>query len=252
MSVVFILCAGRGKRLESLTDNISKVMLPVSGRPLLEWTIIHCKRLGFTQIVLNLHFNGEQIKEHFSDGKKWGVKICYLEEDHLLGTAGAIHNAKSFLEGEENFLVLYGDVITNYDYRSLLIFHKKHSFAVATIVVHERRNSNSIIEVDRNNLVTRFVERPLLEEIEKRVPPYWVNSGIYCFSNKIFEYIPSKYPSDLPRDVFGKLVDEGTLYAIPIEGYRCAVDSPERYQEVQFAYKNKIISINDQLLRNMM
>jgi len=230
LSAAMILCAGFGTRMQDFTKNLPKPMLRIGQKPLLEYTISHLAKSGISNIIINLHYLPEKIISYFESGRKWGVNIAYSREDTPLGTAGAVKKAGKFLNDYDDFLVLYGDIVCTQDYIKLYDFHKSRPNAVASIIVHERAKSNSVVEMDNENKIVRFIERPEKEVTDKK--QNWVNSGLYCFSKKILEYIPKNEFSDFPKNIFSTLVSEGSLYAYPLDGYRCAIDSPERYEKV--------------------
>ncbi len=113
-----ILAAGRGERLRPLTDHTPKPMVEVQGRPLLAHQIEWLCRAGIDELVINLHHLGEQIEAHFGDGKAFAVNISYSREDTLLETGGGIVNALPLL-GTEPFLILNGDIFTDFPFVSL-------------------------------------------------------------------------------------------------------------------------------------
>lgn len=113
-----ILAAGRGERMGALTQQTPKPLLRVNGKYLIEYPIALLKRAGFTDIVINLAYHGEQIKTALGDGKRYGVSICYSEEKTRLETGGGILQALPLL-GNEPFLVLSSDVITDYPLEQL-------------------------------------------------------------------------------------------------------------------------------------
>lgn len=232
MSSAVILCAGYGTRLKEHTKQTPKPMLLLSGKPILEYTIRHLAKLDINNIFINLHYRGNQIKSYFKDGNKWGVNISYRWEKTILGTAGAVKNMEDYLKDLDIFLVLYGDVICNEDYRKFIGFHRSKRGAAASIIIHKRQKSNSIVKIDRTNMITDFIERPDQQEDTDGVS-YWVNSGLYVFDKKILEYIPSGQYCDFPRDIFPKLVSEKCIYGYPLKNYRCSIDSPDRYKQAQ-------------------
>lgn len=225
-----ILAAGLGTRLGDLTRETPKPMLPVGGQPMLSYAIRHLANFGFTQIALNLHFQPEIIRSSIGDGSQFGVEITYSFEKDLLGTAGALIPLKSFFENEPDFLVLYGDIVTNQNIQHLLDFHRQKK-AVASLLLHKRKNSNSVIELDEIGRITTFLERPS-QTIQSSYSEAWVNSGVQILSPQIYEYLPDKVPADLPRDVYALHVKQLPIYGFPLDGYRCAVDSQERYTQV--------------------
>ncbi len=112
-----ILAAGRGERLRPLTDTTPKPLLQVRGMALIEHHLQALARAGFVDIVINLSWLGEQIREHLGDGAGYGVSIAYSEEAEALETAGGIQQALPLLG--ERFIVVNGDVFTDYDFARL-------------------------------------------------------------------------------------------------------------------------------------
>ena len=228
-----VLCAGFGTRLGDLTREIPKPMLPVHGHPILAYIIANLRKHGFDEVGVNLHFLPETVRSHFGDGSKMGVKLAYSPEEQLLGTAGGVKKMEEFLRPSDPFLVHYGDIITDQDFSSMLRFHRERG-ALATLLLHQRARSNSVVTVDDESRIIGFLERPT-EEARQGVRSNWVNSGICLCSPEILQEIPPGIPCDLPRDIFIKLVGSDRLFGFPLSGYRCAIDSPERLAEAQNA-----------------
>jgi len=242
IKTAMILCAGFGTRLSELTKNLPKPMLSVSGKPILEYTIRHLQSLGVENIIINLHYLHEKITDYFGDGKKFNVKITYSYEETPLGTAGAVKKVENILSQHNNFFVIYGDIFTNERFDELYKFHTSKSNPIASIILHERNSSNSVVEMDKKNLIYRFIERPNEEVKDKK--QNWVNSGLYCFNKKILDYIPSDQAFDFPKDVFGKLVLEKSIYGYPLKNYRCAIDSLERFEKANSDFINNKIKFD--------
>jgi len=237
-----ILCAGYGTRLGSLTQEIPKPMLPIAGKPLLEYIVANLARHGFREIAINLHFKPKIIQEYFGDGSKWGVWFEYAHEPELLGTAGGVKRMEGFLSRDDCFMVHYGDVLTDQDFSAMLDFHRDRK-ALGTLLVHKRAKSNSVVTMDRSGRITCFLERPEREvHVHGEV---WVNSGVCVLSRDIFNHIPQNGFSDLPRDVFSQIAKEERLFGYPLTGYRCAIDSPERYEDAQRAIIKSECRIRD-------
>jgi NDP-sugar pyrophosphorylase family protein len=231
--IAMVLCAGHGTRLGDLTRDIPKPMLPIQGKPLLEYTLLYLARHGFERVVINLHFMPEKIQAHFGDGSRLGVQIDYSYEETLLGTAGGPRRAADILSQSDSFLLLYGDLLIDHDLSAMVAFHReKH--AMATLLVHQRLRSNSLVAMDEANRITAFIERPT-EEQRAQNPLPWVNSGVYLLRSEILDRIPPEQPCDFPRDIFPHLVVSDACYGFPLSGYRCAIDSPARYEEAQAA-----------------
>lgn len=230
-----VLCAGYGTRLGDLTREIPKPMLLLEGKPLLEYTLRYLAGQGFTEVGINLHFLPEQITDYFGSGERYGIRITYSYEPTLLGTAGAVKKLEPWLTGVENFLVIYGDILIDQDLSILWSFHQQRR-ALATLLLHQRANSNSLVQMDQDNRITGFLERPT-DEQRRATPFQWVNSGVYVLNHRILDYIPPETTVDFPRDVFVPLVAGQPIYGWPLAGYRCAIDSPTRYAEAQMAVR---------------
>lgn len=223
-----ILCAGYGTRLGDLTRELPKPMLPVNGRPLLEYHIANLVRHGIRRIGINLHFRPEIIRDHFGDGHRWGAELTYSFEPELLGTAGGTRQMGEFLAAEGDFLVQYGDVVTDQDLTALCTFHRQHQ-ALATLLLHQRANSNSVVSLDADLRIVGFLERPD-EATRATVTSPWVNSGLCVCAPAILDLIPAGKAADLPRDIFPAQVASARLYGFPLTGQRVAVDSPQRLE----------------------
>jgi NDP-sugar pyrophosphorylase family protein len=130
-------------------------------------------------------------------------------------------------------LVVYGDLLIDQDLGALREAHRAKR-ASATLLVHERAGSNSLIALAADCRITGFIERPSEAERERHPFP-WVNSGAQILSRALVAQIPSAGPADLPRDLYVPLVARERLFGVPLSGYRCAIDSPARYAEARHA-----------------
>jgi NDP-sugar pyrophosphorylase family protein len=234
-----VLCAGFGTRLGALTQETPKPMLSLGGRPILDYILRHLVRHGFRDIVVNLHFCPDVIRAYCGDGSRFGACITYSFEEKPLGTAGAMRKMADHFR-DDPFLLQYGDVLTNQDFSALLNLHAKHE-SLATILTHQRAKSNSVVVVAENGRVDRFLERPSEEE-RRGVQSDRVFSGILLGTPELLDMIPREGPADFPRDVFPAVVAAGRLFALPLSGYRCAIDSPERLASAQAALDEGLLS----------
>jgi len=208
-------------------------MLDIGGRPLLEHIIINLQRHGFDEIAINLHFQPDQIKKHFGNGSRWRVSIEWSQESALLGTAGGVKRMAEFLRERGVFLIHYGDILTNQDFESMLVFHRERQ-ALVTLLLHQRAGSNSAVRMDGQGCITRFLERPAAGERPSSNMD-WVNSGICLCAPEFLDHLPPDTPCDLPRDIFPGLVASRQLYGFPLTGNRCAIDSPARLEKARAA-----------------
>ena len=234
-----ILCAGFGSRLGSLTKNIPKPLLPIEGKPILAYIINNIVLHGYDNIVINLHYKAGMIENYFGDGRNFGARIRYSFEEKLLGTAGGVKKMEAFFKEEENFLVHYGDVVTNQDYLNMFKFHQSKK-SLATLLLHRRKKSNSIVDMDKDNKIIQFIERPTNYSGDMGTG-IWVNSGVYLCNRDILGLIPEDAACDFPRDIFQKYVSQKPFYGYPLEGTRIAIDSQERLKEAQTAVKNGLL-----------
>lgn len=228
-----VLCAGRGTRLRPLTDRYPKALLPVAGRPLLGYTLPWLAAHGVRDIVINLHHLGEQIEEYVGDGCHLGVRVQFLwERDGPQGTAGAVRLADELL-GDGDVLVVYGDLLVDMDLRALLQQHRETD-ADGTLLVHRRRGSNSIVRMAENRRIVEFLERPLVGGASDED---WVNSGVQVLGPAARELVRSTEVHDLPADVFQPYLGDLALFGYPLEGFRCAIDTPERLESAEAAVR---------------
>jgi NDP-sugar pyrophosphorylase family protein len=230
-----VLCAGLGTRLGDLTREIPKPMLPINGQPLLAFTLQYLASYGFTEVAINLHFQPNQITDYFGDGSHYGLALHYSFESQLLGTAGAVKKLEPWLDDVEDFLVLYGDILTDQDLSLLWDMHTQKG-GLAALLLHERPHSNSLVEMDSDNRITAFIERPT-EEIQTAKPYPWVYSGIHVIHNRVLDFMSPDQALDFPRDIFIPLLNSEEFYGLPLSGYRCAIDSPDRFAEAETAVR---------------
>jgi mannose-1-phosphate guanylyltransferase len=229
-----VLCAGYGTRLGALTEATPKPLLPIGDEPLLAHTLRWVRAHGFTDVAVNLHFLPEQIPSAVGDGSRYGVRIHYAFEESLLGTAGALRRLRPWLGDDELMLVVYGDLLVDHPLDAMVEQHRQKA-ADATLVLHERPGSNSLVAMDEDRRITGFVERPTDEE-RARHPYPWTNSGIAILRCALLDDLPDGRVADLPRDVYAPRVREARLFGQPLAGYRCAIDSSTRYEAACRAY----------------
>ncbi len=227
-----ILAAGLGTRLRPLTDLISKPMAPIVNRPVMEHIVRLLARHGFTDIVCNLHWYPDEIRNYFGDGSRWGVDIVYSYEKELLGTAGGVKNVQDFFENN-TFLVISGDALTDIDLKDALKFHKKNE-GIATMVLTEVSDTSQygVVIIDENNQIKGFQEKPLSGEAESNL----ANSGIYFFEPDIFNYMPpgGKF-CDFGKNIFPYLLDKDVkYYGYQHRQYWNDVGSLDEYQQGNF------------------
>jgi mannose-1-phosphate guanylyltransferase len=199
-----VLAAGLGTRLRPLTYEITKPMVPVLDRPVMEHIVDLVERHEFEGVIANLHYFPDSIREHF------GERISYRFEQELLGTAGGVRNCADFF-GEEPFLVISGDALTDID---LTAFARRHhdSGGVATLAVKRVPDTREygVVLHDRDGRITGFQEKPEPEEALSDLG----NCGIYMFDPRIFDYFPDRPFVDWAKDVFPTLLENDVPFYI--------------------------------------
>lgn len=192
-----VLAAGLGTRLRPLTFEITKPMVPVLDRPVMEHIVDLLDKHGFEEVIANLHYFPESIREHF------GERLSYRFEEDLLGTAGGVRGCAEFF-GDEPFLVISGDALTDID---LQAFAARHTQAggVATLAVKQVPDTREygVVLHDREGRITGFQEKPPPDEALSDLG----NCGIYMFDPKIFDYFPNRPFVDWAQDVFPVLLE---------------------------------------------
>jgi phosphoheptose isomerase/dTDP-glucose pyrophosphorylase len=204
-------------------------MLPVGGRPLLEYLLKLLRSHGVREVAINLHYRPEVVTSHFGDGSGLGMKIAYSHEKELLGTAGALRRMAPFLS--DTFFVLCGDLLTDADFTSLAEFHRWRG-AVATTALHrvEEPGRAGLVDAAADGRILRFEEKPP----RSRRFTNLACAGIYVFEPSVLAEIPEGHPSDLGHDLLPCLIDKGLpVYGLEGVGQVLDVGSPERYALAQ-------------------
>ncbi len=199
-----VLAAGLGTRLRPLTYEITKPMVPVLDRPVMEHIVDLLERHGFGEVIANLHYFPDSIREHF------GERIAYRFEEELLGTAGGVRACAEFF-GEEPFLVISGDALTDIDLTAFAARHRA-SGGIATLAVKQVNDTREygVVLHDRDGRITGFQEKPAPEEALSSLG----NCGIYMFDPQIFDYFPDRPFVDWAKDVFPVLLENDVPFHI--------------------------------------
>jgi mannose-1-phosphate guanylyltransferase len=199
-----VLAAGLGTRLRPLTYEITKPMVPVLDRPVMEHIIDLLAKHGCEQVIANLHYFPDSIREYF------GERIEYRFEPELLGTAGGVRACADFF-GEDPFLVISGDALTDIDLTALARRHRE-SGGIATLAVKKVADTREygVVLHDRDGRITGFQEKPAPEEALSDLG----NCGIYVFDPRIFDYFPERPFVDWAQDVFPALLEHDVPFHI--------------------------------------
>jgi mannose-1-phosphate guanylyltransferase/phosphomannomutase len=223
-----VMAGGFGTRIQPLTNSIPKPMLPILNKPMMEHIIKKLKSVGINEIVVLLYFKPEVIQNYFKDGSDLGIKINYVLPDDDYGTAGAVKKAQKYLD--ERFIVVSGDLVTDFDFKEIIGFHDAvNSKLTITLTSVEDPLQFGVVITDKDGKILRFLEKPGWGEVFSDT----INTGIYVIEPGILDYIPDNIPFDFSKDLFPKLMKEGiTLYGYNAKGYWRDVGNPESYREV--------------------
>ena len=191
-----VLAAGLGTRLRPLTYEINKPMVPVLDRPVMAHIVDLLDRHGFDETIANLHHFPQTIRDYF------GERLTYRMEEELLGTAGGVRGCAEFF-GDEPFLVISGDALTDIDLRAFAARHREAG-GVATLAVKKVPDTREygVVLHDRAGRITGFQEKPEPDEALSDLG----NCGIYIFEPRIFDYFPDRPFVDWAQDVFPALL----------------------------------------------
>lgn len=194
-----ILLAGQATRMRPLSSYLNKGMIPVNGRPLLEWVIGRLAAQGFDDLLVAVTMFPDQLQHYFGDGSRFGVRMQYVPRPEPSQTAGEVFALREHLAGEEDFVVHYGDILTTLDLRGMVAKHQA-TRAVATLgLVTNVAVHAGVAEVGEDGRVTQFVEKPPL--------PLWCNSALAVYNRRVLDYCgPNK---DFGNHVIPELIAAG-------------------------------------------
>jgi len=226
----YILAGGKGERLKPLTKETPKPLLPIKGKPILEWNIERLKEFGVEKIVIGIGHLGEKIEEYFGNGKKIGVEIKYMREELPLGTGGAVKHAAELLG--KRFFMINGDNMADFDYSAMTKVHKENK-AEATIALYEVEDVSSFgVARLNNNKILEFVEKPAKED----APSKLINAGAYVLEKKILDIMPTGFCL-IEKELFPELANKGRLYGYEHKGQWFPTDTMERYEKAEAEWK---------------
>ncbi|WP_027407802.1 sugar phosphate nucleotidyltransferase [Anoxybacteroides tepidamans] len=235
-----IMAGGRGTRLRPLTCNVPKPMVPLVGKPVLEYAVEWLKRFGVTDIAITIQYLGEAIKNYFGDGQRFGVNIFYFEESEPLGTAGSVKNAASFID--DTFVVVSGDALTDINLLEAVEFHRQRR-ALATVVMSQKAHPLDYggMIVSREGKVKQLIEKPKWNEVYSD----FVNTGIYICEPGILTYINEREKCDFSSDVFPLLLQkDAPLYAFLAKGYWLDIGTIQQYRKAHIDILNKHVNVS--------
>ncbi len=233
-----ILCAGLGTRLRPLTDTMPKPMIPLLGKPLLEWNIEQFKKHGVAEFFINLYYLPDVIRDYFGDGSKWNVKINYFQEKDILGTAGGVKNFAGMLD--ENFFLIYGDMLSLMDYTKMAEEFAKYSDAIGMQRMQRTDNyaDADVAELAQDNSYAKIHPKPHTEIY----PNAYRMKGVFILTKEILDHIPANTFYELGKQLLPEVVNQGKkFYSYECKEYTKGIDTMEKYQEVEEYLKKNVV-----------
>ncbi len=231
-----ILAAGFGTRLFPLTIDRTKPAIPFLGKPLVGYVAEYVAKFGFKDVVVNLHHQPESVQKALGDGSDFGVKIHYTHEiPKILGTAGALDNARHLLE-QETFLIANGKIITDIDINAALETHRKTG-ALATMVLKPNIKREKFSEVYVNDGEISGFGDLASPDSDGKIP--YMFTGIHILEPRIFDYIPRGVYSDIVPTFYNPAIKKGEIISAHIaEGKWFELSTIPRYLDITLSMLN--------------
>lgn len=237
-----ILAAGFGTRLRPLTDNIPKPLLPIGGRPMIEYNLLLLKSYGITEIIINLHHCGEQIIKTLGDGSHLGLSLTYSpEKGEPLGTGGGIKKAGAFFK-DTTFIVINGDILIDIDLDKLISSHREKQ-GLVTLVLRACDDFSKFgaIEIDDNNQIQNILGKL---EIKKKPTRKFMFTGLHVIEAQVLEDIPTNVPYYSIIDTYLDLLRaKKKLFAYTTKGYWNDLGQLDRYKQADHALKTGTLKL---------
>jgi len=221
----YLLAAGNGTRLHSLTNSLPKCLVPINGTPLLGIWLQWCERYGVDHVLVNTHAHSRNV-QGFLNSYKGSVQVTMTYEPELLGSAGTLHTNRTFVENEQEFAVLYADVLTNFRFDRMLDFHRQRRAAI-TLGSYRVTNPSQcgILAADETGKVLEFTEKPEFPSSDTAF------AGVLIGGPALLNKISSRTPSDVGFDVLPSLV--GEMFTYTITDYLLDIGTIEKYNQAQ-------------------
>jgi mannose-1-phosphate guanylyltransferase/phosphomannomutase len=221
------MAGGFGTRMQPLTCNIPKPMIPLMNRPIMLHIVELLKKHQITDLVMLLYHQPHVIKNFFRDGSDFGVKITYVTPLEDMGTAGAVKCAEKFLD--DRFLIISGDLLTDFNLQKVIDFHVANkSLATITLTSVKDPLQFGVVITDKEKRISQFLEKPGWGEVISDT----INTGIYVLEPEIFKYIPAGENFDFSQDLFPLLLKKKEpLFGFSLKGYWRDIGNTDSYRE---------------------
>jgi len=223
-----IMAGGFGTRLQPLTINLPKPMIPLVNRPIMLHIVNLLKKHGIDELILLLYHQPEIIKNFFGDGSEFGVRITYVTPLEDFGTAGAVKEAAKYLD--ERFLIISGDLFTDFNISELLKYHaQKGALATMTLTPVKDPLQFGVVIADKRGRITKFLEKPGWGEVFSDT----VNTGIYVLEPEVLDLLPQGENRDWSKDIFPEMLAKKLpLFGCTLQGYWADIGNTDSYLDV--------------------
>lgn len=218
-----ILAGGEGTRLRPLTNTRPKPLLPVLGRPCVEYVIRALAEAGVGTAYLTCGYRSQDMVDALGSGEDLGLDLRFAFEDRPAGTAGAVKLLEKKLDGR--IVVVSGDVLADVDVRSLIELHeRKGALATMALTTVDKPEEFGIVGLNDGGRIMRFKEKPCPQEVFSNL----INAGIYVLEPRVLEDIPPGEKFDFSKQLFPKLLERGEpLYGMPLSGLWKDIGRPQ-------------------------
>jgi mannose-1-phosphate guanylyltransferase len=226
----FLLAAGKGTRLQPLTFHTPKCLVPVCGRPLIEYWFDLFELYGIDEILINTSHLSEKVRDYLR-GHSRGLSITLTFEETLLGSGGTIKKNRDFFESEKSCFIFYADNLTNVNLKNMIQFHDAHEMKF-TLGVFKVSNPQEcgIVEIDNDSSIISFVEKP------ENPASNLAFAGIMISSPKLMDFFPDQDIFDLGHYVLPLVA--GNASGFIIDDYLLDIGTPEKLHQAEIDLKN--------------
>lgn len=226
---VMVMSAGVGSRLDPLTRGIPKPLIPIANKPVMDILFEKLADFGIKDVICNTYYLADKIIDRYKSNN-FGINFNYIKEDNLSGTAGGVKKCQFFFDKNSPFIVLSADGVTNADIKKGIETHL-NSNAIATIGIKQIAKEDvehfGVVVTDSNGFITEFQEKPSVSEAKSD----FINTGIYIFDYKIFDYIPENTFYDFAKNVFPELLKIKSINTFEIKEYWNDIGTIEQYKQ---------------------
>src|SRR5574344_2853729 len=230
LSKAMIMAAGVGSRLDPLTQDVPKPLVPIANRLMMDILFERLLEISVKDVIANTHYKADKIIERYKNNKM-GINFNYVHEETLSGTAGGVKKCQYFFNEGEDFLVLSADGLSNADFKEAINSHKA-SGAIASLgtkkIPMEEIPNFGVVVKDEDGFVKEFQEKPSIKEAKSDC----INTGIYVFNYEIFNYIPENEFYDFAKNVFPDLLSKGIkINTFDVNQYWSDIGTIEQYAQ---------------------